>query len=868
LKHSRLEAVGRRVSAACSAGLSCLIWLSLFLQTGSVALGATTPAFVQKKDNQITSGLTNRVALSAPTVAGNLVVVYLIWDNTGSAFVSDSLGNTYASAAGSTRWSNGKYSAQIFYVINLNGGPDTITATFATSVNSFGIVYAHEYSGVRQTAPLDVTVAAIGTSGSLSSGSATTTNDTELLFAGGVSASFVTSPGAGYTARATSQGNMTEDKMVSAKGSYSATASNSGGAWAMQMVAFKGMTSGISDATPPTVPTGLSAIAVTSSQITLSWIASTDPDNPPSQIAYGVYQNGTRIAITAAGATSWAVTGLAASTTYSYTLTASDPAGNNSAQTAPVSATTKTSDTQAPTVSITSPANNQTVSGITTISANAADNVAVVGVQFQLDGGNLGAEVATSPYSTSWNTSQTTNGSHLSTAVARDAAGNKTTSSGITLTVTNASLRPYNTNFPLTENPISESGNWINGGTTGLDWSNVATSPGLAHGTVVSAPPPYNDSTAVLTGTWASNQTAQAVVSTSGNCLTASVYEEVELRLRTTITAHSITGYEFNFRCDPGDGAQYVYIVRWNGPLNSFTTVAGSQPLGPGVKNGDVLMATAVGSTLTAYINGVQILQGTDSTYANGSPGIGFFNQGGTLANNNQYGFANFSASDTTSSSSIVRLNDTRTVKTTGNSYTTNFSLSENLISERGKWINGRVAGLDWANVRTKPGLAFGTETDTVNYDDSTAILAGSWGANQMAQAKVHTVNQSYGLNEEVELRLRTSISTHSITGSEISFRCTSDGTQYAQIVRWNGPLGDFTFLASVVGPGLHDGDVVKATMVGTTITAYINGAQIIQATDSTYTTGSPGMGFYIQGGTAAQESDYGFTSYTASDTP
>src|SRR6266481_3834741 len=48
--------------------------------------------------------------------------------------------------------------------------------------------------------------------------------------------------------------------------------------------------------------------------------------------------------------------------------------------------------------------------------------------------------------------------------------------------------------------------------------------------------------------------------------------EEVELRLRTTITPHSITGYELDFRnASPGG---YVAIVRWNGPLNSFTTLA------------------------------------------------------------------------------------------------------------------------------------------------------------------------------------------------------------------------------------------------------------------------------------------------------
>ena len=37
--------------------------------------------------------------------------------------------------------------------------------------------------------------------------------------------------------------------------------------------------------------------------------------------------------------------------------------------------------------------------------------------------------------------------------------------------VTNAQI----SNFPLTEDPISEGDNWISGKTIGLDWANVAT---------------------------------------------------------------------------------------------------------------------------------------------------------------------------------------------------------------------------------------------------------------------------------------------------------------------------------------------------------------------------------------------------------
>ena len=95
------------------------------------------------------------------------------------------------------------------------------------------------------------------------------------------------------------------------------------------------------------------------------------------------------------------------------------------------------SDTTPPTVSLTAPANNATVSGsAVTVSANASDDTGVVGVQFKLDGTNLGSEDTSSPYSVTWNASTASNGTHTLTAVARDAAGNSTTSSAITVTVT------------------------------------------------------------------------------------------------------------------------------------------------------------------------------------------------------------------------------------------------------------------------------------------------------------------------------------------------------------------------------------------------------------------------------------------------
>src|SRR5205814_7774085 len=101
------------------------------------------------------------------------------------------------------------------------------------------------------------------------------------------------------------------------------------------------------------------------------------------------------------------------------------------------SATSITVDTTAPSVGITAPSSGATLSGTVTVTADASDNVAVAGVQFQLDGANLGAETTMAPYSTSWDTTTASDASHTLTAIARDAAGNITTASGVPVTVTN-----------------------------------------------------------------------------------------------------------------------------------------------------------------------------------------------------------------------------------------------------------------------------------------------------------------------------------------------------------------------------------------------------------------------------------------------
>ena len=99
-------------------------------------------------------------------------------------------------------------------------------------------------------------------------------------------------------------------------------------------------------------------------------------------------------------------------------------------------------DTTSPTVAVTAPAAGASVGGTVNVTAAASDDVGVAGVQFLLDGGILGAEDTSAPYSVSWATTATANGAHATGRSARDAAGNTTTSAVVAVTVSQPAVDP------------------------------------------------------------------------------------------------------------------------------------------------------------------------------------------------------------------------------------------------------------------------------------------------------------------------------------------------------------------------------------------------------------------------------------------
>jgi Tol biopolymer transport system component len=93
-------------------------------------------------------------------------------------------------------------------------------------------------------------------------------------------------------------------------------------------------------------------------------------------------------------------------------------------------------DVTPPSVTVTAPAPGP-VSGEVALAADASDAGGVAGVTFMVDGTAVGSEDPTAPYGVSWSSAGVADGPHAITAVARDAAGNTSTSAAVAVMVSN-----------------------------------------------------------------------------------------------------------------------------------------------------------------------------------------------------------------------------------------------------------------------------------------------------------------------------------------------------------------------------------------------------------------------------------------------
>src|SRR5712664_59628 len=177
-----------------------------------------------------------------------------------------------------------------------------------------------------------------------------------------------------------------------------------------------------------------------------------------SQVEYGTttsYGSTTAVDSTMVTSHRLTVSNLNPGTAYHCRVHSKD-AQNNSAVSGDLACSTP-KDTTPPTVSITSPVANATLSGTVSVTANASDNVAVASVQFKVDGANTGAAISAAPYSYALDTTTLADGNHILTAVATDTSGNSTTSVGVAVKVNNAAPAPSITSLSPTSGLVGNS---------------------------------------------------------------------------------------------------------------------------------------------------------------------------------------------------------------------------------------------------------------------------------------------------------------------------------------------------------------------------------------------------------------------------
>lgn len=183
---------------------------------------------------------------------------------------------------------------------------------------------------------------------------------------------------------------------------------------------FRVMQNALSDTSPPSVPASVQASAQSASSIQVTWTASTDNVGVSG---YKVFRNG-NLAGTA-GAPTYLDSGLQPNTAYSYTVSAFDGAGNQSAQSGPPAVGTTLADTSAPSVPTAVSAVALAPTEVQITWTASTDNIGVTGYRIFRNG----AEIDTSSVASYQDYTVTSGESYAYTVSAYDAASNESAQS-------------------------------------------------------------------------------------------------------------------------------------------------------------------------------------------------------------------------------------------------------------------------------------------------------------------------------------------------------------------------------------------------------------------------------------------------------
>ena len=191
--------------------------------------------------------------------------------------LSDSRGNTYASAGARTTWGS-SWSSQVFYAKNIAGGANTVTATFANALSGWGVVYIHEYSGVDKTNPLDVQT--VGDRHEPGDEQRQRDHDARQRPAVQRRRVLVRCHRRRHRLHDALDGfgNRTQDRIASTAGAYNATVTQNSNSWVSHLVAFKAASGAPVDQPPVAAAAATPRSGSAPLDVSFSSAGSSDPE--------------------------------------------------------------------------------------------------------------------------------------------------------------------------------------------------------------------------------------------------------------------------------------------------------------------------------------------------------------------------------------------------------------------------------------------------------------------------------------------------------------------------------------------------------------------------------------------------------------